>query len=151
MYWTRLCRNHQIIGKLLELAPEQILYAFRVEHRLRVGEASGRKMMLTSVDNKRFTSDQRCGVAKEEHGSVGGILDGAFASKRNPGFGRLSGAGSPEAAHPFGSGDGSGRNNIRSNAPRTLLDGDHPREGINASFCGRDMGLVWETWQRGVM
>ena len=81
-------------------------------------------MMLTSVDNETFTGDQGRSVAEEEHGGVGDILDDACAPKRNPRF-MPSGVSSAKAAHAFGGGDGSGRNNVGSNAPRTLLDGDH--------------------------
>ena len=79
-------------------------------------------MVNSSVDNESFTGDQARSVAKEEHGGIADIFDHAFASERNQRFGEPC---SSEAAHAFGSGDGSWDNHVRSNAPGTLLDGDH--------------------------
>ena len=98
---------------------------------------------MSSIDDENLTSDQACSITEEEHSSVGDVLDGTLASEGNGGFDGPFGAGNAEAAHAFCSGNRSRSNDVRSNAPRSLFDGDYTREGVNTSLSGGHVGLVW--------
>ena len=102
---------------------------------------------MSSVDDENFAGDQTCSVAEEEDRGVGDILDGALTSEGNGGLIGPPIAGNGEAAHALGGGNGSRSDDVRSNTPWPLLDGDHTREGINTSLGGGDVGLIRKAYQ----
>ena len=103
---------------------------------------------MPSIHDQNLTGDQTRSIAEKEHSGVGGILNGSLASERNEGLDGTLRPGDPEAAHAFGSDDGSGSDDVRTNAPRSFLDGDHARESVDASLGGGSVGLVRKTFKR---
>ena len=107
-------------------------------------------MLESSVDDESLAGDQTCSVAEEEDRRVGDVLDDTLAPEGNLGVDEAWRARSTKAGHPFGTDDRSRSDNVRANAPRSLLDGNHTRESVNASLGGRDVSLVWSACQNEV-
>lgn len=99
-------------------------------------------MLKSSVDDKSFARDQASSITKKKDSGIGDVLDGTLAPEGDRGLDGPSGTGNAEAVHTFSSSDGSRSDDIRSNAPRPLLDSDHTREGVNTSLGRGDVGLV---------
>jgi hypothetical protein len=56
-----------------------------------------------------------------------------------------------ESTHAFSAGDGSRSDDVRSDPPRTLLNGNYTREGINPSFSRGDVGLVGSPYKMSLV
>ena len=74
----------------------------------------------------------------------------SLASKRDEGFDWSLGAGHTEAAHAFSTDGGSRGDNIQTDPLRTFLNGNDTREGVNTSFSGGDVGLVWRSCRSAI-
>jgi len=104
-------------------------------------------VLKSSVDDKSFTGDQTCSVAEEEDGGIGDVPNDTLTSEGNERLNGTPAAGNGEAAHALGGGNGSRSDDVRSNTPWALLDGNHTREGVNTSLGGGDVGLVRKAYQ----
>ena len=104
-------------------------------------------MVNSPVDDESLASDPTGSIAEKKDGGVGDVLNVAWTSKGDGGSGCSFSAGNAEAGHTLSIGDGSRSDNVRPNPPRTLLNGNHTREGINASFGRGNVGLVRRSYQ----
>lgn len=134
-------------GSKLEFALEHVSNALRLEDSLRIGDHRSRKVLMPSVNNESLARDQTGGVTEEKDCGVGNVLNNAFASKWNEGLHRTLSSSDTEAAHAFSSGNGPRSDNVRSNPPRSLLNGDHMREGVNPGLGGGNVGLIREPFE----
>ena len=107
-------------------------------------------MLESSVYDESLASDQTCSIAEEEDRRVSDVLDDTLAPEGNLGVDEAWRARSTKAGHPFGTDDRPRSDNVRANAPRSLLNSNHTRESVNTSFGGRDVSLVWSACQNEV-
>ena len=99
---------------------DQVFHTGWIEHRLRIGQLRCSEMLPASVNDEDLPGDIGRGVAEEEHGRIGDILD-VPAPTQGDAAGKGAGGCVAEPIHACRLADASRRDDVGSDAMGTFL------------------------------